>query len=112
MGRRGYHQPERRSADRQDASIDGFGDRQQRLSRVLSGLQRPRQSAVQRQRELGEPGHHENCDRAPRQPVHELYYNYSTWLDEDLTVKAGVPVAAAASPITALVFPGGNVNEV
>ncbi len=44
--------------------------------------------------------------------VHELYYNDSTWLDEDLTVKAGVPVAAAASPITALVFPGGNVNEV
>lgn len=44
--------------------------------------------------------------------VHELYYNNSTWLDEDLTVKAGVPVAAAASPITALVFPGGNVNEV
>ena len=33
------------------------------------------------------------------------------WIS-DLTVKAGVPVAAAASPITALVFPGGNVNEV
>ena len=44
--------------------------------------------------------------------VHELYYNDSTWLDEDLTVKAGVPVAAGASPIAALVFPGGNVNEV
>ena len=43
--------------------------------------------------------------------VHELYYNDSTWLDEDLTVKAGVPVAAASSPITALVFPGGNCQR-
>ncbi len=42
LGRLRHHQPERRSADRQDASINGFGHQQQRLSRVLSGLQQPR----------------------------------------------------------------------